>query len=61
MFICTALACKDAGAKRLIAIDTNADKFEFAKKFGFNEFINPKDINVPLQEYFQKQGNFGSF
>ena len=51
-----ALGCKDAGAKRIIAIDTNPDKFEFAKKFGCNEFINPKELNIPVQEHFQKQG-----
>jgi len=54
--LATALACKDAGAKRIIAIDTNADKFETAKKFGCNEFVNPKDLDIPVQHYFQNEG-----
>jgi S-(hydroxymethyl)glutathione dehydrogenase/alcohol dehydrogenase len=54
--LATALGCRDAGAKRIIAIDTNPDKFEFAKKFGCNEFINPKDLDIPIQKYFQNQG-----
>ncbi len=54
--LATALGCRDAGAKRIIAIDTNPDKFEFAAKFGCNEFLNPKDLDIPVQKYFQNQG-----
>lgn len=38
------LGCKNSGAKRIIAIDINPDKFEVAKKFGATEFINPTEI-----------------
>lgn len=38
------LGCKNSGAKRIIAIDTNPDKFEVAKQFGATEFINPSTI-----------------
>jgi len=36
---------KMAGAKRVIAIDANPDKFELARKFGATECINPKDLS----------------
>ncbi|KAI9207360.1 chaperonin 10-like protein [Polychytrium aggregatum] len=40
-----------AGASRVIAVDTNPMKFELAKKLGATEFINPKDISVPIQQH----------
>jgi len=42
--------CKKAGATKIIGIDTNPDKFEFAKKMGATECINPKDHQKPIQE-----------
>ena len=54
--LCTALGCQYAKAKRIIAIDVNPEKFAAAAKFGFTEFINPKELDVPIDEYFQKQG-----
>lgn len=41
---------KKAGAKRIIAIDTNNSKSELGKKFGATEFINPKDHEKPIQQ-----------
>ncbi len=41
-----ALGCKDSGAKRIIGIDINPDKFKLAKQFGCTEFINPKDNGI---------------
>lgn len=39
------------GAERIIAIDTNPDKFEFAKQLGATDFINPLDTpDTPVQE-----------
>lgn len=43
--------CKKAGASRIIGIDINPGKFEIAKQFGATEFVNPKDVTKPLQEY----------
>ena len=40
---------QQAGAIRIIGVDINPDKFEFAKKFGVNEFVNPKDHTKPIQ------------
>ncbi|CAG4963128.1 alcohol dehydrogenase class-3 [Colias croceus] len=48
--LAAALGCKVAGAKRIIGVDINPDKFETAKKFGVNEFVNPKDYDKPIQQ-----------
>lgn len=42
---------KMANASIIIAIDTNEDKFHYAEKFGATHFINPKKIDIPLQDY----------
>lgn len=39
-----------AKAARIIAIDVNASKFEFAKQMGATECINPNDFDLPIQE-----------
>lgn len=44
------MGCKAAGAKRIIGVDINPDKFELAKKFGLTEGVNPKDHERPIQE-----------
>ena len=38
------------GAERIIAIDTNPDKFTLAGQFGATEFVNPKDYDDPIQQ-----------
>eukprot|EP01138_Halocafeteria_seosinensis_P006234 gb/GECG01006375.1/.p1 GENE.gb/GECG01006375.1/~~gb/GECG01006375.1/.p1 ORF type:complete len:387 (+),score=29.17 gb/GECG01006375.1/:1-1161(+) len=38
------MGLKDAGAKRIIGIDVNPNKFDLAKQFGATECINPKDF-----------------
>ncbi|KRT79148.1 hypothetical protein AMK59_7903 [Oryctes borbonicus] len=48
--LAVAMGCKVAGASRIIGIDINPAKFEVAKQFGANEFINPKDYEKPIQE-----------
>ncbi|XP_074647184.1 alcohol dehydrogenase class-3-like [Tubulanus polymorphus] len=48
--LAVAMGCQAAGAKRIIGIDINTDKFELGKKFGCNEFINPKDHDKPIQQ-----------
>ncbi|MDQ6968891.1 MAG: S-(hydroxymethyl)glutathione dehydrogenase/class III alcohol dehydrogenase [Mariprofundus sp.] len=42
---------KMAQAGRIIAVDLNEDKFAMARKFGATDFINPKDVEGPLQDY----------
>ncbi|XP_070768921.1 alcohol dehydrogenase class-3-like [Enoplosus armatus] len=44
------MGCKAAGAKRIIGVDVNPDKFEKAELFGASECVNPKDHNKPIQE-----------
>lgn len=41
---------KKANAKQIIAIDTNPEKWELAKKMGATDFVNPKDYDRPIQE-----------
>jgi len=39
------------GAERIIAIDINPDKFDFAKQLGATDFVNPLDYpDTPIQE-----------
>ncbi|CAH0552691.1 unnamed protein product [Brassicogethes aeneus] len=44
------LGCQAAGASRVIGVDVNPSKFEIAKKFGFTEFVNPKDYEKSIQD-----------
>ncbi len=39
-----------AKAGRIIAIDTNPDKFELARLFGATDCVNPKDHDKPIQQ-----------
>jgi len=49
-----------AGAERIIAIDINPDKFEFAKQLGATDFVNPNDIkDGTFVEYMQDTFNGG--
>ncbi|EFX82966.1 hypothetical protein DAPPUDRAFT_230717 [Daphnia pulex] len=47
--LAVAMGCQQAGASRIIGVDINPAKFEFAKKFGVTEFVNPKDHEKPIQ------------
>eukprot|EP01125_Pyxidicula_operculata_P019139 TRINITY_DN691_c0_g1_i1.p1 TRINITY_DN691_c0_g1~~TRINITY_DN691_c0_g1_i1.p1 ORF type:complete len:383 (+),score=102.64 TRINITY_DN691_c0_g1_i1:39-1187(+) len=43
--------CVEAGASRIIAIDTNPAKFKYAQEFGATECINPTDHgDKPIQQ-----------
>ncbi|XP_024661977.2 alcohol dehydrogenase 1 [Maylandia zebra] len=53
------MGCKAAGAKRIIAVDVNPDKFEKAKVFGATDFVNPKDHDKPIHEVLTKMTNGG--
>jgi S-(hydroxymethyl)glutathione dehydrogenase/alcohol dehydrogenase len=39
-----------AKASRIIGVDINESKFDFAKKLGATDFINPKNLSVSVQE-----------
>ena len=40
-----------AGASKIIGVDVNPDKFEIAKQLGATDFVNPKDIEGPIQNH----------
>ncbi|KAL0560381.1 hypothetical protein IC582_000785 [Cucumis melo] len=48
-----------AGASRIIGIDLNSNRFEEAKKFGVNEFVNPKEYDKPVQQVIAEMTNGG--
>jgi len=48
-----------AKAERIIAIDVNPDKFEFARQLGATDFVNPKEIEGSFVEYMQDTYNGG--
>lgn len=41
---------KQAGASRIIGVDTNPSKFDLARDMGATDFVNPKDYAKPIQE-----------
>ncbi|MFT0533601.1 S-(hydroxymethyl)glutathione dehydrogenase/class III alcohol dehydrogenase [Castellaniella hirudinis] len=41
---------RQAGAGRIIAVDTNPDKFALAQVFGATDCVNPKDHAEPIQQ-----------
>lgn len=48
------LACIEAlkikGAKQIIAVDINSEKFDYAKQWGATDCLNPKDYDKPIQD-----------
>lgn len=48
--LAVAEGAKTAGASRIIGIDIDPKKFDVAKNFGVNEFVNPKDHDKPIQQ-----------
>ncbi|XP_076604852.1 alcohol dehydrogenase 1-like [Chaetodon auriga] len=53
------MGCKAAGAKKIIAVDINPDKFEKAKVFGATDFVNPKDHNKPISQVLSEMTDGG--
>jgi S-(hydroxymethyl)glutathione dehydrogenase/alcohol dehydrogenase len=48
-----------AKASRIIGVDINPDKFEFAKQMGCTDFVNPKDFDRSIQEVLVDMTNGG--
>lgn len=44
------MGCQIAGAKTIIGVDINQDKFDKAKMFGATDCVNPSDYTKPIQE-----------
>ncbi|XP_029973570.1 alcohol dehydrogenase 1-like [Salarias fasciatus] len=57
--LATVMGCKAAGAKRIIAVDVNPDKFGKAKVLGATECVNPKDHDKPISEVLAEMTNGG--
>ncbi|XP_042357081.1 alcohol dehydrogenase 1-like isoform X1 [Plectropomus leopardus] len=53
------MGCQAAGAKRIIAVDINPEKFEKAKVFGATDFVNPKDHGKPISEVLSEMTDGG--
>ncbi|XP_023253921.1 alcohol dehydrogenase class-3-like [Seriola lalandi dorsalis] len=53
------MGCQVAGAKRIIGVDINPDKFEKAAVFGATECVNPKDHKKPIQEVLAEMTDGG--
>jgi S-(hydroxymethyl)glutathione dehydrogenase/alcohol dehydrogenase len=50
---------KQAKAGRIIAIDTNPDKFTLAKEMGATDCVNPKDFDQPIQQVIVEMTGWG--
>jgi S-(hydroxymethyl)glutathione dehydrogenase/alcohol dehydrogenase len=50
---------RQAKAGRIIAIDTNADKFVMAKEMGATDCVNPKDHEKPIQQVVVEMTGWG--
>lgn len=50
---------KKAKASRIIAVDTNPDKYKLAAEFGATDFVNPKDHERPVQEVIVEMTGWG--
>ncbi|CAI8598448.1 unnamed protein product [Vicia faba] len=48
-----------SGASRIIGVDLVSSRFELAKKFGVNEFVNPKEHDKPVQQVIAEMTNGG--
>lgn len=50
---------RQAKAGRIIAIDTNADKFPMARDMGATDVVNPKDHDKPIQQVIVEMTGWG--
>ena len=50
---------RQAKAGRIIAIDTNPDKFPMAKDMGATDFVNPRDHDKPIQQVIVEMTDWG--
>ncbi|XP_064457920.1 alcohol dehydrogenase class-3-like isoform X2 [Ornithodoros turicata] len=54
-----AMGAKQKGAKTIIGIDINEDKFAKAKLFGCTEFVNPKKLDQPIAAHLIQKTDGG--
>ncbi|TKS72016.1 Alcohol dehydrogenase class-3 [Collichthys lucidus] len=53
------MGCKAAGAKTIIGVDVNPNKFEKARMLGATECVNPSDYSKSIQEVLVEKTNGG--
>lgn len=53
------MGCKAAGAKTIIGVDVNPNKFEKAIMLGATECVNPNDDSKSIQEVLVEKTNGG--
>ncbi|CAG2112443.1 unnamed protein product [Medioppia subpectinata] len=57
--LATAMGAKHSGAKRIIGVDINEDKFPLGRKFGCTEFVNPNRLPngyAAVEDLFKAEG-----
>jgi len=47
--------CKHSGAKHIIGIDINNEKKSVGEEFGVTEFVNPLELNQPVEKYLTEK------
>ncbi|RYR26386.1 hypothetical protein Ahy_B02g060623 isoform C [Arachis hypogaea] len=57
--LAAAEGAKIAGASRIIGIDKNPNKLEYAMKFGLTDFVNPEEHERPVHEVLKEMTNGG--
>lgn len=50
---------RQAKAGRIIAVDTNASKFDMARSMGATDCVNPKDHEAPIQQVIVEMTGWG--
>ncbi|XBH63382.1 hypothetical protein VPH35_117370 [Triticum aestivum] len=55
-----AQGAKLRGASKIIGVDTNPDKQEKGKAFGVTDFINPAELNEPVQQVVKRLTDGGA-
>lgn len=53
--LATVLGCKHSGATKIIGIDLNDAKHKIAAEMGCTDFVNPKEISVPIDQYLNEK------
>ncbi|XP_071496477.1 alcohol dehydrogenase class-3 chain L-like [Diadema antillarum] len=53
------MGCKAAEASRIIAIDINNSKEQIARDFGATDFVNPKEMDKPIQQVLSEMTDGG--
>ena len=48
------LGCEQMGAKTIIGVDINNEKYDLAKQFGCTHFINPKTSSEPTENLIKQ-------